>query len=166
MKIFTYAVFILLAVNLTALGVMVYHRWFEPETSCPSDKPGKSFERLKRELSLSTEQEKNFLAYRKIFHSIIDSISSKMQEERRLLVAELKKEDPDLDRLKEIVERINLFQLEAQKKVAEHLLEVKKMLEPEQQEKFFKIVLERFEMQDRREEGRYLKVNKTAGERE
>jgi len=158
MKIFTYAVFILLVINLTALGVMVYHRWFEPETSCPSDKPGKGFERLKRELSLSTEQEKILLEYRNVFHSIIDSISAKMQEERRLLVAELKKEDPDLDRLKEIVERINLFQLEAQRKVVEHLIDVKKMLEPEQQEKFLKIVLERFEMQSGQEEGRYLRV--------
>jgi hypothetical protein len=158
MKIFTYAVFILLVINLTALGVMVYHRWYEPETPCPSDKPGKGFERLKRELSLSTEQEKILLEYRNVFHSIIGSISARMQEERKLLVAELKKEDPDLDRLKEIVERINLLQLEAQKKVIEHLLEVKKMLEPEQQEKFFKIVLERFEMQSGQEEGRYLRV--------
>ena len=157
-KIFTYVVFILLVINMTALGVMVYNRWFEPETSCPSDKPGKGFVRLKRELSLSTEQEKNLLAYRKNFHSIIDSISLKMQEERRLLVAELTQEDPDIDQLKKTVERINLFQLEAQRKVVEHLLEVKKMLEPEQQEKFFKIVQDRFEMQGRQEEGRYLKV--------
>jgi len=112
---------------------MVYHRWFiNHNASCPTDKQGKSFERLKQELSLSIEQERRLLQYRRVFHGNVDSISSKMKEERRLLIAELKQQDPDFSRLEEIIERINRLQLEAQKKVAEHLLEVKKMLEPEQ----------------------------------
>lgn len=158
MKILTYAVLFLLVVNLTALGVMLYHRWFEAGAPCLEGKSGKGFERLKRDLFLSAEQEKMLLERREIFHSILDSISLNIQEERRLLVAELKQEDPDLDRLKEIIEKINLLQLQAQKKVVEHLLEVKEMLEPDQQEKFFKIVLERFEMEEGQEEGRYLRV--------
>jgi Spy/CpxP family protein refolding chaperone len=155
MKIFTYAVSILLVVNLTALGVMAYHRFFETVDASPCGKPGKGFERVKRELSLSPEQEKNLLEYRKACHSIIDSLSTPLQEERRLLVDELKQEDPDLDRLIEIVERINLLQLKAQTKIVEHLLEVKNVLEPEQQGKFFKIVMERFGMEVEQEEDRY-----------
>ena len=158
MKIFTYAVFFLLVVNLTTLGVMVYHRWFETEEACPSGKPGKGFEQLKRELSLSTEQEENILKYRKVLHSIIDSLSSQLQEERRLLVRELKQDSPDPVLLGRMVERINLLQLEAQNKVVGHLLEVKKILKPDQQEKFFHIVLERFEMENGQQEGRYLRV--------
>ena len=40
MKIFTYAVFILLVVNLTALGVMVYHRIFETVDASPPGTKG------------------------------------------------------------------------------------------------------------------------------
>lgn len=153
-KIFTYVVFILMVVNLTALGAMVYHRIFKAVDASPCGKPEKGFERVKRELSLSPEQEKNLLEYREACHSIIDSLSTPLQEERRLLVDELKQEDPDLNRLIEIVERINLLQLKAQTKIVKHLLEVKNVLEPEQQGKFFKIVMERYGMEVEQEEGR------------
>ncbi|MFO7979684.1 MAG: periplasmic heavy metal sensor [Candidatus Aminicenantes bacterium] len=153
-KVLTYAALILLIVNLTALGVIVYHRWFKPDISCP----GEGFERLKQELSLSPEQEKLMLQTRGDFHNNIDALSQKLQEERRNLVASLKRETMDMDELKGIVKKINAYQLQAQEKVVEHLLEVKNILEPEQQDIFFSIVLERFEMSSEPREGRYLRI--------
>lgn len=153
-KVLTYAALILLIINLTALGVMAYHRWFKPEISCP----GAGFERLKRELSLSAEQEKLLLQSRDDFHNTLDALSHQLQEERRYLVAVLKHEPADLEELKKIVKKINACQLEAQENVVKHLLKVKKILEPAQQDIFFSIVLERFEMDNEPGEGRYLRL--------
>lgn len=153
-KALTYAVLILLIVNLTALGVMAYHRWFKPDFSCP----GEGMERLKRELSLSPEQEKQILQARGDFHSRLEALSRQLQEERRSLVAALKSETMDPDELKRIVKKINACQLEAQEKVVEHLIAVKNILQPAQQDMFFSIIRERFESDSEPGEGRYLRV--------
>lgn len=153
-KILTYTVVILLIVNLAALGAIVYNRWLKPELTCP----GAGFEQLKRELSFSREQENRFLQIRDNFHRRLGALSSLLEEERRDLVAELRREKTDLEELKEIVKHINTHQLEAQERVVEHLLEVKSILRPEQQDIFFSIVLERFEMDDESGVGKYLRL--------
>jgi Spy/CpxP family protein refolding chaperone len=154
MKILTYSAVILLIVNLTALGVMLYNRWLKPEPACP----GAGFERLKQELTLSREQEEQLLQNRDDFHARIDTIYIQLQEERRNLIAALRRENTDLEELKDIVKKINVSQLEAQEKVVEHLLKVKHILKPEQQDIFFSIVLERFEIDDEPGERRYLRL--------
>ncbi len=153
-KVLTYTVVILLIVNLAALGTMVYNRWLKPELTCP----GAGFEQLKRELSFSPEQEDRFLQIRDDFHSRLGTLSSLLEEERRNLVAALRRDETDAEELKEIVENINTHQLEAQERVVEHLLEVKKILKPEQRDIFFSIVLERFEMDDESGVGKYLRL--------
>ncbi len=153
-KIITYAVVILLVVNLTALGVMVYNRWLNPELTCP----GAGFERLKRELSLSREQEEQLLENRSDFHSRIDALYVQLQEERINLVEALRNEESDYGELMDIIKRINAYQVQAQEQVVEHLLEVKNILKPEQQDIFFSIVRGRFEMDFEPGEGRYLRL--------
>ena len=71
--------------------------------------------------------------------TIIDSLSSQLQEERRLLVRELKQDSPDPVLLGRIVERINLLQLEAQNKVVGHLLEAKKFSNRTNRKNFFRL---------------------------
>lgn len=153
-KIITYAVVILLVVNLTALGVMVYNRWLNPELTCP----GAGFEQLKRELSLSRKQEEQLLENRSDFHSRIDALYVQLQEERINLVEALRNEESDYGELMDIIKRINAYQVQAQEEVVAHLLEVKNILKPEQQDIFFSIMLERFEMDFEPGERRYLRL--------
>jgi len=153
-KILTYTVVVLLIVNLTALGVIVYNRWLSPKPSCP----GAGFERLKQKLSLTPEQEEKLWQERGDFHKRLDALSLQLQKDQRALIAALKRENSDWKELKDIIMTINARQLEAQEQVVEHLLEVKNMLKPEQQDIFFSIVQERFEMDDKPGEGRYLRL--------
>jgi len=143
-KYFVYTLVILTVVNLSALGTLVYHRFKMSASHYPHEKPGRGLDQLKRDLSLSSEQVARFQEYRQAFHAELDSLSAQQNTLRQQLIQELIAASPDPTRLSEIVESINRLQLEAQKRVVKHLLDIKGILSLEQQEKFFTVVLERF----------------------
>ena len=84
-----------------------------------------------------------FQEYRKAFHAELDALSAQPNDLRRLLIEELAAPTPDRKRLWEINDRINRMQIKAQERVINHLLDVKAILGPEQQEKFLSIILQR-----------------------
>ena len=143
-KVIVYAAVMLTVINLAALGTMLYERWSGPSVPCLPETPGQGFEQMKGELSLSPEQIASLQEYRTVFHAELDSLSVQLAAVRTQLVKELWQDEPDRARISQIVDQISVLQSSAQKKVINHLLSVKGMLAPEQQQKFYAIVLQRF----------------------
>jgi Spy/CpxP family protein refolding chaperone len=142
-KFIIYALIILTVLNLAALGTFLFHRFKGNVQSRMDHRQGEGFEQVKQELSLSAEQIVKFQEYRKAFHAELDSLSAQQNDLRRQLIQELAATTPDRKRLSGINDRINRLQVEAQERVINHLLNVKVLLDPEQQEKFLSIILQR-----------------------
>ena len=142
-KFIIYVLLILTVINLAALGTFLFHRFRGCARSRVDPQQAEGFEQVKQELSLSAEQIVKFQEYRKAFHAELDSLSVEQNDLRRELIQELAATTPERKRLSEINERINRLQIEAQERVINHLLDVKAILGPKQQEKFFSIILQR-----------------------
>jgi len=142
-KFIIYALLILTAINLAALGTFLFHRLRSYARSGEDHRQAEGFEQIKQELSLSAEQIVKFQEFRKAFHAELDFLSAQQNDLRRQLIQELAAPKPDRKRLSEINESINRLQIKAQERVINHLLDVKAILGPEQQEKFLSIILQR-----------------------
>ena len=142
-KFIIYVLLILTVINLAALGTFLFHRFKGCSRSQADHRQAEGFEQVKQELSLSAEQIVKFQEYRKAFHAELDSLSVEQNDLRRQLIQELAATAPDRMRLSDINERVNRLQIKAQERVIDHLLDVKAILGPEQQEKFLSIILQR-----------------------
>jgi len=138
------AAIILTVVNLAAFGTLLYNRWSSTEPIHTPDQRDQRFEQMKRELALSGEQVAQLDVYRTTFHAEIDSLSTQLVTARTQLAHALLENKFDTARVNSNLDTISRLQSSAQRKVISHLVSVKSILNPEQQEKFFSIVLERF----------------------
>jgi hypothetical protein len=138
------AAIILTIVNLAALGTLMYNRWNGTQSSSLADRRDQRFEQMKRELALSSGQVKQLATYRTLFLTDIDSLSQQLVVARTQLAHGLLEDTVDTTRVNTSLDNISRVQLSAQRKVIAHLLSVKSILNPDQQKKFFAIILERF----------------------
>jgi len=138
------AAIILTVVNLAAFGTLLYNRWGHAQPSQLSDLRDQRFEQMKRELALSGEQTAQVDVYRTTFHAELDSLSTQLVTARTQLAHALLEDKLDTARVNSLLDNISRLQSSAQRKVISHLLSVKSILNPEQQKKFFAIVLQRF----------------------
>jgi Spy/CpxP family protein refolding chaperone len=138
------AAIILTVINLAAFGTLLYSRWSSTHTPSLPDRRDQRFEQMKRELALSAEQAAQLDVYRTTFHSELDSLSTQLVAARTQLAHALLEDKLDTARVNSILDNISRLQSSAQRKVISHLLSVKSILNPEQQKKFFAIVLQRF----------------------
>ena len=138
------AAIILTIINLAAFGTLLYNRWNGTQSSSLADRRDQRFEQMKRELALSSEQAAQLAAYRTLFLADIDSLSQQLVVARTQLAHGLLEDKVDTTRVNTSLDNISRVQLSAQRKVISHLLSVKSILNPDQQKKFFAIILERF----------------------
>ncbi|TSA21482.1 periplasmic heavy metal sensor [bacterium] len=143
-KWFTIALILLTVINLSALWIFVYNRWcHEGASSCENEEVEQGHF-MKRHLGLTDEQVAKIKTSRETFDVNIEALSYKMKEKRLDLVKELMAEAPDSVRIERILRQVDSLQAALQREVAKHLLLEKEIFTPEQQKKFFSIVLERF----------------------
>ena len=138
------AAIILTVVNLAAFGTLLYNRWSDAQSPHLADQRDQRFEQMKRELALSGEQAAQLDVYRTTFHAELNSLSTQLVTARTQLAHALLEDKLDTARVNSILDDISRLQSTAQRRVISHLLSVKSMLNPEQQKKFFAIVLDRF----------------------
>ena len=138
------AAIILTVINLAAFGTLLYNRWSDAQPSHLPDQRDQRFEQMKRELALSAKQTEQLNVYRTTFHAELDSLSSQLIAVRTELAHALSAQEMDTTRINSNFNEIGRLQSAAQRRVISHLLSVKSILNPEQQKKFFAIVLERF----------------------
>ncbi|TSA21467.1 periplasmic heavy metal sensor [bacterium] len=138
------AAIFLTVVNLAAFGALLYNRWSNGQPPQPPDIRAQRFEQMKRELSLSAEQTAQLDIYRTTFHGELDSLTTQLVLARTQLAHALWQPMKDTTRINTMLDDISRLQSTAQRRVISHLLDVRSMLNPEQQKQFLAIVLERF----------------------
>lgn len=141
---FYFAAIVLTVINLAALATLLYSRWSNTQSPSTLNQRDQRFEQLKRELALSAEQAARLDIYRTEFHAEIDSLSSQLIAARTVLAQALLKDRVDTASVSSALQNISRLQSSAQRKVISHLLSVKSILNPVQQDKFSAIVLDRF----------------------
>lgn len=143
-KAIYYVALLLTLINLGVLGTVVYYR-IAGNNASPSNKTrNQMFEEVKRKLVLTPAQISKFQASRFVFYARIDSLSRILTNERTDLANELWVTPIDRARINSLIDSVGMVQSAAQRAIIAHLLDVRKVLTPEQQEKLHAIVLRRF----------------------
>jgi len=143
-KWFTIALILLTVINLAALGAFVYNRWHHEGASRHEDEEVEQGHFMKHHLGLTDDQVAKIKTFRETFDLNIETLSYRMKEKRLDLVKELMAQAPDSVRIERILQQVDSLQAALQREVVKHLLLEKEIFTPEQQKKFFSIVLERF----------------------
>ncbi|MBD3241350.1 MAG: periplasmic heavy metal sensor [Chitinivibrionales bacterium] len=135
------AVLVLLTVvNITGFGVMLVRRARSERTF---RERGPLRHQLMRELDLTREQRRALRAFRSQFVERTQELRDSLHSTHRMLVAEMREAEPDLARIDSLVTRVAELQGKVQRVAVRSMLEEKRKLAPEQQEKLFRLY-ERF----------------------
>jgi len=144
-RITIYLIVIITLINLSSLGTIVYLKWTAKNDVSVGILPGNRFGLIKEELKLTPQQIEQFEKIRKEFHSRLDTLDTKFSSLRKEMLNEIwQSQEPDSQKLENILEQFSRQQVETQRWIVQHFYKFKEVLTPEQAEKFYKIVSERF----------------------
>jgi len=126
-----------IAINAAVLATMGYHYYLSPSTKtlapCPMS-PGDSH--LYQSLGLSNLQLSKMEPLAQKFHERLAELGALMEGEKELLVDLLQK-DSDPVNIENLRKEMAAIQDDIQKEVITHIMESKKILDPNQQQRFF-----------------------------
>ena len=106
---------------------------------------------LMKELSLSPEQADLMIKNQQSFHSQIDTMRQQIFKDRLQLLNLMQSDKPDTKKIDQTIEEIGDMQEGIQKTIVAHIIEVKTILNKDQQKKFFGFIEN---IVTRREDGR------------
>jgi len=155
MKIRTlvYLVILLLVVNVAAISTIVYYRVSAPHSEMrmpfgrgdgppPADMP-----------MLSSEERKMMERSRLQVDSVITPLAEKMSVHRRDLLEELKNDEPDTNKVYQLIGEIGVLQSAIQKQMVAQFLNDRDSLRPDQRARLLKMIEERSRWQERKQMG-------------
>ncbi|MCX6173969.1 MAG: Spy/CpxP family protein refolding chaperone [Ignavibacteriales bacterium] len=148
-RITIYLIVIVTLINLSSLGTIIYLKWMAANNASVSILPENRFESIKQELKLTPQQIEQFEKIRTEFHSKLDTLDTKFESLRKEMLKEIWQSEVSSQKLEGILEQFSRQQVESQRWVVQHFYQFKKVLTPEQSEKFYKILTERFQGQQR-----------------
>ena len=129
-----------LAINSAVLATVGYHYYVNASTPssapCPMS-PGDSH--LYQSLGLSKVQLSKMEPLAQEFHARLAELGARMEEKKETLTDLLQK-DSDPARIENLRKEMAGIQDEIQKEVIVHIMESKKILDPEQQQRFFDLM--------------------------
>ena len=136
-KWFTFLLILSLAINVTVLATIGYHYYqntcLVPSAPCPMS-PGDTH--LYQSLGLSDVQLSKMGPLAQKFHARLGELAALMEQKKETLIALLQK-DSDPASIENVRKEMAGIQDEIQKEVITHIMESKKILEPDQQERLF-----------------------------
>jgi len=139
-KWLTFILILSLAVNAAVLATMGYHYYFSASTKtlapCPMS-PGDSH--LYQSLGLSKVQLSKMEPLAQKFHARLAELGVLMEEKKETLTDLLQK-DSDPASIEALRKEMAGIQDEIQKEVITHITELKKILDPQQQQRFFDLM--------------------------
>jgi Spy/CpxP family protein refolding chaperone len=143
-RITIYLIVIVTLINLSSLGTIIYLKWIAKNDASVSVLPENRFELIKEELKLTPQQIEQFEKIRTEFHSKLDTLDTKFETLRKEMLKEIWQSEAGSQKLESILEQFNRQQAESQRWVVQHFYKFKKVLNPEQSEKFYNILSKRF----------------------
>jgi Spy/CpxP family protein refolding chaperone len=147
--LFILAIFLTI-INVTALGTWLYNRHTMEqscaETCCTGS--GKTCGMVLHEkLELTPSQLQQLQQHQALYRQSLDSVTRELCHCRTQLGECLLAEPSEPARVQQIVQRMDSLQSVVHHKVVANLLEQKKQLTPEQQKKFFTMILQQCNVQ-------------------
>jgi len=141
-KGFLIALILLTVVNLSALATLVYHRLDcrKPAGPCAENAPSCAG-RLEKTLELTKAQQQEFMRQQSVYSQQTDHLAVQLYDCRVSLSRCLLHAAADTVQLQTLLCRMDSLQSLLHRRVVHHLLEQKKYLSPQQQEKFFSMIL-------------------------
>ncbi len=131
-----FIVLFLLVINTSALATMAYNRWFKHDFLDKKTGSESSHLTLQKTLDLENSQSQHMGKCRMTFCQETDPIRQQMQGKKLQLIDEIKKSDPVLSEIDNLIDEIIQMESEIQKKAIRRILEDKTILTPLQQERF------------------------------
>jgi Spy/CpxP family protein refolding chaperone len=132
--------FLSLAVNAGVLATTGYHYYrkapLTSSASCPVS-PGDAH--LYQSLGLSNVQLSKMEPLGQKFHGRIAELGASMEEKKRILIDLLEKESDTMS-IENLRKEMASIQDEIQRNVIVHIIETKKILDPNQQQRFFDLM--------------------------
>ena len=130
-----------LAINAAVLGVCGYHYYrytcAAASIYCPLSSGD---QHLYQRLGLSDSQLEKMAPLARTFHEKLDKLSLETERKRELLVNLLSREAVDSGKIESLRKDMSGIQDQIQREVITHLLDVCKILNPEQKELFFALL--------------------------
>ncbi len=141
-KGFLIALILLTVVNLSALATLVYHRLecCKPASPC-AEHPQSCAGRLQKTLELTAAQHQEFMRQQSVYRQQTDQLAAQLYDCRMSLSRCLLHAPADTVQLQSLLCRMDSLQNLLHRRVVHHLLEQKKYLSAQQQEKFFSMIL-------------------------
>jgi len=129
-----------LAINAAVLATMGYHYYLSASAKtvepCPMS-PGDSH--LYQSLGLSNAQLSRMEPIAQKFHARLGELVALMEQKKETLIALLQKERDPMS-IENLRKEMAAIQDEIQKEVITHIMESKKILDPDQQQRFFDLM--------------------------
>jgi hypothetical protein len=107
---------------------------------------------LPEDISLTPVQEKQIQKLQQDFCQCRDTLSLNIDRKRFMLAEILLQPNPDSRAIETLVENIARLQADMEKQTIKHILEVKSLLPPEQQDRFIKPILHEIQRRCQHEE--------------
>jgi Spy/CpxP family protein refolding chaperone len=138
---FLIGLILLTVVNLSAFSALAYRRWcrYCEHRECCASEPAQVS--LQRKLGLTREQSAAMEALHSQFADAAKGQAGAIEREQMELTRELMKAHPDTAAIRAILHAIADIQLHLQRLSVDHLIAQKAILDSEQQQKLFGMVL-------------------------
>lgn len=130
-----WVVIAVIVINFGAIGAIIYKLYQNPkqEPCRPERHCGQAY--LESELHLSPAQAQEFKKLKKAHHDSVFVIHNLMREKRGIISANMVKPDPDTTLLYKTADELGMLFAQTRKLYISHYFELRKVCNPEQQEK-------------------------------
>ncbi len=136
----TWTVIILSIILLAVVGTMLFftlsNKSKEQSKEEASRHEGQFGQMLRKELGLSSEQEKSFKEFRAEFEQITKPVFDSLAKKRIAMVKELSKSKPDTAILYRLADEIGFLHAQLKRRTVDNILKMKSICTPEQLKKF------------------------------
>jgi Spy/CpxP family protein refolding chaperone len=144
-KLFIFIMVLSLAINAAVLGAVGYHYYrsnflISPQLSSQPCPVSPHDQYLYQHLGLSNEQLTRMAPLAQKFHSRLEKLAASMEGKKEYLVDLLSQKDVDPEKIAGLRREMAGIQDEIQKVVIEHIMKMKKILNYEQQQRFFDLM--------------------------
>ena len=141
-KLIVFTIIFLFLINISALITILYKSGSIEEPAAVDEQSVAS--KLKQEFDLSETQAAEIGEIRSSFENELGNVGIEINEKQMELFNAIRSENPDTKSINELIDRISLLQAKLQKEAVKHIITEKGLLNPVQQERYFKRFFNRF----------------------
>lgn len=138
-KTISWLLIISLLINISAIFTFSYYRWFHPQKTDRSYR-GKHKSYLQKKLDCTKEQMEEMSKLRDKLFEEMKPYRDQLHQQRETLIEVLKQDSVSNEKIEEMVDSLTQTEKRIHKLAISNLIKYRSILNPEQREKFLKIM--------------------------